>query len=437
MSSLPFSRMLVPAILIGLTGSAAAVDAPDKTAPLSTWTPVQQWMPHQGNRGDPRTDYGYGSLAGALALADELGDKFSELGRASLIDTCFKNIKADESGTLAWAMCGNDVNALDLKKLEAELTAEGVAPGQIVADATEALDKAKKIGAAVEALAKDDPGIVAVLKLGDAARAEWTAYLAKNRAAADRFLALKDAVRSGKSNNKGFADCYKETQPPMAKLVKATKFPFEINGDPMVSYVALVIGTTEGYITTVAYAACAISASAGGEAIYAAAANVKGGQLRFGWRSIALAKALDANFKPKFADRKLAIRNWEFQWRYGVKMALANDNAAIMTPKQGVVGSMKVDGDDTKISFKGDTVDECLQWKETNKVQQVSPNGSVSYEKTCLKRGKVANQESAISIPTKYLGGISVGTSIQAVSEFPVAAWKGKTITGMFGVAAK
>ena len=64
-----------------------------------------------------------------------------------------------------------------------------------------------------------------------------------------------------------------------------------------------------------------------------------------------------------------------------------------------------------------------------------TPNGSVSYQKTCKKRGQIANQASAVSAPSKYLGGIAPGVSILTVDQFPVVAWKGKKITGVLGIA--
>jgi hypothetical protein len=412
------------------------VAAPDAKAALSTWTAAQQWMP----RGKWGGDYGYNNLSGAIALADELGDRLSELGRASLIAKCFEHAKDDATSALVWSICGSDVAALDLHKLDAELAAEGIGPAshdEVMAEAKDTLAAAKKVGAAVEAAAKDDPGVAALIKLGGAAHEEWAAYASKNKDAIERFLALKDAVRSGKSNHKNYAGCYEATQPAFARLVRATRFPWDVKGDPMPFHVSFVTATTAGYVTTVAYAACAFGQDPSGESIYAAAANQPGGGARFGARSITLARALDPAFKPAFADRALRLDSMAFQWKYGMTMPGANSITAIMTPGGGAVATMKPDGGVTKITFKGDTVDSCLEWVETNRVAQVTPNGSVSYQKVCKKRGQVANQSSAVNVPSKYLGGIAVGVSILTVDQFPVVAWKGKKITGVLGIAMR
>jgi hypothetical protein len=424
---------LLPAIALA-DKDIGELKAPDPKAAFSSWTPAQQWMP--SFRSDPRGDHGYGTLAGSLALADELGPRFSELGRASLIEKCFARAKEDTESSMAWALCGNDVKTLDLKKLEAELAAEGITAAPVLEDVKVALTKAQKIGAVVEAAAKDDPGLATLLKTGDAARAEWTAYLGKHKADFDRYLELRDGVRSGKSNNKAFKGCYEATMPAFARLVKATKFPWDVPGDIIPGYVSYMEATTEGYIATVSYAACAWSLSEAGESIYAGAANVEGGVARPGWRSIALAKILDPAFKPKFADRSMSIGKMNFDWKYGIKMAGINDIKKMMTPQQGVIASIKVDGDVAKVSFKGDTVEACLQWKETNKVAQVV-GGSVSYEKKCVKRGQVENQVGATDVPSKFLTGAKVGDEIIIVNGFPVVAWKGKAVTALFGIAMK
>ena len=150
------------------------------------------------------------------------GEHFSELGRASLIEDCLASWQESPDAALAWAACGHDVAVLDMKKLEAELVAEHIEPGargDIIARVNRNVATAKKVGAFVEQAAKDDPGIAAILQLGDAARTEWATFASANREAIDRHLALKDAVRSGKTNDKGFDGCYEATKGPFAPEV--------------------------------------------------------------------------------------------------------------------------------------------------------------------------------------------------------------------------
>jgi hypothetical protein len=276
-----------------------------------------------------------------------------------------------------------------------------------------------------------------VIKLAESGRAEWAAYASKNKDAIERSLRLKDAVRSGKSNHKGYEGCYEQTLPAFTKLVKATKWPWDEVGDPLPFYVSYLITTPEGYVTTLSYAACAMGQSEAGEAIYAATANQKGGYIRIGPRSNAAAKVGSPEFKPKFAERSLRWDSMTYEWQYGVKMTGVNEIRAIQTPSTGVVGTVKAKGDVTTIGFKGDKVEVCLQWKDTNKITQVSSGGSVTYDKVCKKRGMVDNQVGEVEVPTKYSGGITPGVNTIVVGTFPVVAWKAKKLTGVLGIALK
>jgi hypothetical protein len=125
-------------------------------------------------------------------------------------------------------------------------------------------------------------------------------------------------------------------------------------------------------------------------------------------------------------------------WKFGIQMAGVMERASIMTPTMGTVGAIKKDSDSTSaITFKGNTVDACLSWTETKKISSISPNGTINYEKSCAKRGSIANQTSPISVPTKYATGIAPGVSIIAVLGFPVTVWKGKQYVAILGVPAK
>ena len=443
------SLVLVPAVSIadGWEGSKSdskkkpgeGPEQPSKTAPFASWSPAQQGMPVYSNGTNARSEWGYANLSGMLLLGDELGYKLSEIGRMSLVDMCFLNAKADSSSTLLWALCGPDSKAVDLKKLDAELTADGVTGethAEILKQATADIAEILGIGAVIDAAAKTDPGLQKFLKVTDDAKAEWAAYLSKNKDAFARYLALKDAVRSGKSNNPGFAGCFEATGPAFTKLVKATapKIPWEVGNDPLPGYMKYLTATTEGYITTVAWAACAWSIDPAGEAPYAASANQDfGGNLRAGWRTLALSKYLDKDYKPKFADRSLGLESWTFQWKYGVKMSGINEILAIQTPQGGEIATLKAKDDQTAITFKAGKVEQCLQWADTNQVHAVN-NGNVQYEKVCKKRGMVADQEENVEAPTKYMKGAKVGDRIQIIGKFPVVTWKGKKLTSLLGV---
>ena len=420
--------------------STAALADDDKAGrvPFASLSPVKQWMPVDGNGGDARIDWGYGNEAGMALMADELGDKLSEIGRASFVQTCFRGANEDSSSTMRWAICGTDAKALDLKKLQDEVNAEGVKGelrDEIINDSKEAKDKAMKIGAVIEAEAKTDAGIKQFLKLADDAKAEWSAFESKNKDAVARYRALKDAVRSGKTNNPGFKGCFDATQAPFTKIVKATapKIPWDLGRDQLEGYMHYLEATTEGYIYTVAWAACAWSIHQSGEAPYAAAANRPGGELHAGWRTITLAKIFDPALKIKFNDRAIRLEEWTSPWHFSVEMKGINPIVAIQTPVMAVIGAIKPKDDTLVLTFKQDAVETCLQWDETNRIHSVN-NGNVSYEKVCRKRGMVANQEPAMEVPAKYFKG-NAGDTITVIDSFPVATWKNKKVLSILGVS--
>lgn len=424
--------------LAGAESRIEEVDKPKVTAPLASWTPVQQWMDERD-----RGEYGYRNELGWMMLADELGDRLSELGRASLINLCFERANPDATSALRWAACGHDVGLLDAKKAEQELVAAGISAesrAAVMKEITDGLALAKKIGAAVEAEAKADPGIAAVLKLGTDARAEWAAYLGKNREAFARYVALKDAVRSGKRNDPGFAGCDEATRPAFARYVKASRVPLDLPGHPMVGMGEFLGRSIEGYVASVSYAACAVSVDQAGESPFVAVANVEndGQRPRAGARALTVAKAFDGAFAPRFADRNLRFDEMRRFFQYGIQHKNVLDRAAIMTPSTGVVASLKKKDDVmSTVIFKSAPIEACLRWVDSKKVAQINGDGSIRYERSCAKRGKMPNTTTPVDVPTRYAHAIAAGNSVVVVMGFPVMVWKGKKVLAVWGVPAK
>lgn len=413
--------------------SIGQLEGADPKAALATWTAAQQWRPGR----DWGLGYGYDSLAGGAALADELGEHLSELGRASWIIKCLGNQNEDATATLAWAICGGDVAALDLKKLEAELGAADISADSqdnVLREAREALEDAKKVGEAVTAAAKSDPGVASLLKLAAEARTEWAAYASSHKDRIAQFLALKDAVRSSRTTAPAFTGCNDATQPAFAKLVRGTKLPLDGGRDPMLSYASLLHTSIDGYLVSVSYGACAFGLHESGEALFVALADVPGGHARFGARSLALAKILDPGFAPKFSDRELDFKKMTFEWRYGVEVPGARSFLATTNPSAGIVAAVKPAGDVATVSFKSASYEACVEWMDTNRVERVHPDGTVSYQKECKRRGKVETEAKPITSSTKFLGGVSAGVQLYAVANFPAVVTKGNRLIAVFGV---
>jgi hypothetical protein len=402
----------------------------DQKAPPPTWTPVQQW---RGNTQLFHGEFGYATFA------DELGSKLSQLGRARVVVECFMRAKANATDAIIWAMCGDDVAAVDLKGIEAELKAEGISDREredVKKDIQEALDKAKKVGAAVEAAAKDDPGVAAVLAAGKAARAEWRKFAESHAQLVDTAMQMQAAAYTQHAKN--FPGCADKTRPAFEKLVRSHKF-VDGDGDQVMVYVNQLRDTPESYLITLAWGACAMALDQGGEGIYAGIAHGQPGRILRGERTYVLVKLFADSLKPKFADRSLNVKQMRDTIFYnGGISPPGNDIATMMTPSRGKLKSVKAAGDTVKLGFSADKVDGvCLQWRDTKKVTGVSPGGDVQYEKECVKRGSVDNQTSDVEISSLFVGGLKPGVNVIIVHGLPVVAWVGKKNVAILGVELK
>jgi hypothetical protein len=418
----------------------ADIARPDPKLPVTSWTPVQQYL-RNATRGMASERYrdalGFADGFGSVVLADELGSSLGHLGRIALIEACFAGAKPDASSALRWAVCGDDVHAVDLTKAASELRAEGLANDtrkHILETSKQAVEAAKRIGQAVEVAAEHDTGVQAVLAAGKAAHLEWKAFANASRDLVDTVRALQGAARGGHA--KGFAGCAEKTRPAFEKLVRARTFADD-GGDrePLVFYIKQLRGDLASHMVTLAYAACAAGMDRSGEAIYTAIGNGEAGQVLRGARTLAIAKLYAPSFKPKFADRALSLADMQSVFRRQLVQVPGNDIAAIMTPRGGKIATITRDGEVTRLRFAADKVERCLEWRATEKIVSVGANGEVQYEKRCARRGLVQNQEDEIEIATRFAAGLKAGMSVTIVNNFAVVAWSGATWHALLGVA--
>jgi hypothetical protein len=105
-----------------------------------------------------------GLFAASLAL-DQYGDRLHEYGRWGAVSQCFQFVDGtrDAERAVIWALCGDDLNAIDPSKLESELDKYDFS---IVLKKSE---EWKKVGADLQAKAKTEAGLVHILKQTEAA----------------------------------------------------------------------------------------------------------------------------------------------------------------------------------------------------------------------------------------------------------------------------
>ena len=405
----------------------------DATA-LHALTPTQQW--------NSATDVGFNDdLYGLAAFADDMGDKLSEIGRARFLAACFENGRQEPTSSdavLYWAICAADAKALNYDKLKAELKAEKQAEDD--ADVAAIVTAAKKHVAFFDKEVASDTGLQALMKVGETANAEWKAYIDKNKAAFDRYVALKDGVRSKKTNAPAFDKCWEPTFAAFSKYIKATQWPWEMEGDQLPAYMSVVVRDPGSYIAAVSYGACAYSVDPAGESLFVTAAGTQVGTAYAGPRTTTIARLLDAKFAmPKFQDRSRSVRLDGLRRGAMIHPAKADAVKAIMTMSSGVIGKVTVEGDVAKVTFKGEKIKACLQWKDTNKVQSYASNGDPNYERKCAKMGMVEEDLGTVEVHKAFVGGMAPGRTTALINRFPVYVYDTKkfVINAMFGIPTK
>ena len=402
---------------------------------------AQKQVPIWERDGHAQYEVTYRDLAKAVVIIDQYDDTKlkHDLGDAGawwgFIDQCYATFRGTTrtEQIVLWALCRDDLKALDESTLTLEENRANV-------------KEWKKLGAAIEAEAKDDPGVALILKQADAAKADWKAFEEKNHAAIVLYQKLKDGVRTSKSNDENFEGCWEATKPAFAKAVKATKFRWDNEGDDAVpGRVAEIIARDPAnYYAVANFGMCAYAAHVTGGILAGAALRASGGV--FGWRTMLIAKLLDPTFKPKFADRSYTWATGQNGTMYHLRGG--NDGLIASFPwpggpmaiETGVVKKMKKDGDDTLVVFTGTVVEDCLKWKETGKIRTWDTAGNPVYVRICTKRGRVVQDAPGdTTFGTKLTEGFAPGLGVAFYGSFPEEVYndKKKKFVSILGVSVK
>jgi hypothetical protein len=399
-------------------------------AKLGAWSPLQQY-----NAIASKSD-----VYAAFAIADELGDRLSQAGRLAVVERCLKNKAKDATSSSLWAACAADVDAFNADGLTKELQAEGLRTSEnqrFVSDANATLDEAKAVGAAVLEAANADPGVSAIVAMGKAARDEWKTFASDHAELLAVLATLQDLVRENKNGLAG--DCLDRTRPAMEKVVRATKWrEQDIPVDPSFFYVNLTPTTTSAFIATAAWGACAALTHPSGNAIYAAAMQTGyryseeqfERYLRRGPRTLTVAKLYQDPFKPKFADRSLDMRDKIENPHSFIRAEVSGSQ----TPHDAVIAKVIKSGDETTLTFSGDKIMRCTEWRDTNNVQTITPGGDILYVKKCMRRAAVDNEYSDVVTATVFTDGLAPGVQLTEQFNFPVVGMRGTKFVTALGI---
>lgn len=410
--------------------------------PWSSFDPIDQFAmlsAEAGASGDLALDFNY--------LADALGDKLSETGRLAYVMRC---IKSSRNEAVQWAMCQADVDKLDPKKIGAELRANKVYSGADKIRVRVELDEMKPVltshAARVKKLVSSDPGYAKLFEVAAATSKEWEGR-GKSDAALLALVAEMDDARATKSR-KAFTGCEDKTwaawKTAMA-TVPAKKFEGmrddRENGKSFVdTAMGPVVTNPSVFLASVAMVTCMTVGQERG-AHHDILIRLLGDAMQRwpgyrGPRTSTQTAIMTAGIELDDRDAKLEYPN--------VFRPFDGGGGSRSGGGSGVIGALKPAGKTTTVEFKKQMVKQvqCAQARQTNRITQIRPDGSLIYESICTRNETVTVDKSdrPQNVNPRYLEGVKPGMFISIIEDVAIATWAkpGTAAPSMvFGVALK
>lgn len=410
--------------------------------PWSSFDPIDQFAmlsAEAGASGDLALDFNY--------LADALGDKLSETGRLAYVMRC---IKSSRNESVQWAMCQADVDKLDPKKIGAELRANKVYSGADKIRVRVELDEMKPVltshAARVKKLIASDPGYAKLFEVAAATAKEWEGR-GKSDAALLALVAEMDDARATKSR-KAFTGCEDKTwaawKTAMA-TVPAKKFEGmrddRENGKSFVdTAMGPIVNNPSVFLASVAMLTC-MTVGQERNAHHDILIRLLGDAMQRwpgyrGPRTATQTAIMTAGIELDDRDAKLEYPN--------VFRPFDGGGGSRSGGGSGVIGALKPAGKTTTVEFKKQMVKQvqCAQARQTNRITQIRPDGSLIYESICVRNETVTVDKSdrPQNVNPRYLEGVKPGMFISIIEDVAIAAWAkpGTAAPSMvFGVALK
>jgi hypothetical protein len=425
-----------------MSGSIRLADDSDATRkkPWSSFDPIDQYVwitTPMGASGALSLDTNY--------LVDAFGSRLSEIGRLAYVGRCIRSKMPVE-----WAMCQEDIDKLDFKKIGDELHANQKYGGHdkvririLAADLKSELathaDRVKKLMAS-------DPGYAKVFEAAAAARKEWDQRAKTAGALLDLALLMDDGRAS--NSRKAFDGCEDKTWAAFKSAVATVPAKtFEGMHDDRKDGkrfldVAMtpIIGNPDAYLASIAFVTCMTVGQERG-AKHDVLVRLLGEALAYwpgyrGPRTAAETAILAAGIALDDRDAKLEFPHDQ--------RPFGGDGGSTSGGGAGVVASLKPAGKTTTVGFKPQMVRQvqCAEARETHKVIQIRPDGQLVYETICVRNETVTVNKASDpqTVNPRYLEGVKPGMYVSITEDVVSAAWAAPgaaTPTMVFGVPLK
>jgi hypothetical protein len=349
---------------------------------------------------------------------DKLGARASMLGRIAYVERC---VAGDEKA-IKRIQCARE--PLDLAKALAEIdAAPGILPHmrlRLRLRVRKVIARHAKLNAELAELAKSEPAVTKLIAIADAQHKEW-ANTTPARAKAVKLLEEMEAATEANKNS-AFAGCEATTGAAWTEVVRAATFP-ALGTEYTLQAVSNAIFTTpEAFLVRRAYELC-MAGTDHKDATPYRIVGVRGARRgpRSATNSAWMAAAGDITFDSK--DLSMAA----------VVHGSSND---LPDEKYGAVGTIAkvspVGTDAVELSFKADVDkrEDCIDWKRTGRISNVTAGGAVEYENVCTKRGMVKYDKSPddMRVNATFAAGLKpgmfliMGRNSMRLASGPVAA---------------
>lgn len=272
--------------------------------------------------------------------------------------------------------------------------------------------------AAVAAKAKDDPGIAKLVAIADEQFKQWAAP-SPRRQKLEATLATMEAASKARKHS-AFAGCEAATGAAWREHLATLTLPKVNAKNALETFIGATLDTAEGYL---AYQALRLCAAGTSKDLRIGADPVSSDVIRRGPRTATIAAWMAHAGEIKFDDRGLDM---ETLLKSGELPLSLGRREPTFT---GLIAELKDLEGGVEIQFKKvtDAVEDCLSWRETNRIEGFNNDGSIRYRSVCTKWGmvKVDRTPRPLRISKLLAKGLAKGMYLVAMDTLGIVATAG------------